>query len=247
MADLRVRVTYEEKTAHERLYIFYIYINGPLGPPYIFSVNSSIRNPMKKHRYCSKCGYRVTGYGCLCHKNLKEKVQKPNNQIYKLPIINQQPTGLTREQREKFYQTAEWITLRDMIREVYEKRCMKCGSQRYLHVDHIRPINKYQQRRFDPTNLQILCTYCNKSKSDTIITDYRTQDHIKQLDRCMNTSKQLRHYLLVTKHLQKTRKYEKWEMREQRRLDRPKRTPLAERVNQNAPKTKLIKAKQSDD
>ena len=55
----------------------------------------------------------------------------------------------------------EWHALkRRVIRE--ERRCRRCGSYRYLTVDHIVPLVKGGGNH--RANLQCLCKLCNKQK-----------------------------------------------------------------------------------
>ena len=49
-------------------------------------------------------------------------------------------------------------------------RCVKCGSDKNLHYDHIIPFSKGGSSK-DPNNIQLLCQKCNLSKHDNIAED----------------------------------------------------------------------------
>lgn len=51
-------------------------------------------------------------------------------------------------------------------------KCLKCGSDKYLHMDHIIPVVDGGRAVFD--NLQTLCRRCNSSKGIKQ-KDYRKQ------------------------------------------------------------------------
>jgi 5-methylcytosine-specific restriction endonuclease McrA len=75
----------------------------------------------------------------------------------------------------QFYQTPEWLSLREIVLAYYGRTCMACGcndSERSMHVDHIVPRsrNRFLQLEFD--NMQVLCEFCNIQKG-TEIVDYR--------------------------------------------------------------------------
>ena len=52
----------------------------------------------------------------------------------------------------------------------YGKKCLKCGSEECISLDHIIPVKKGGKNELD--NLQPLCKSCNSSKGHKII-DYR--------------------------------------------------------------------------
>jgi 5-methylcytosine-specific restriction endonuclease McrA len=57
-------------------------------------------------------------------------------------------------------------------------RCELCGTTaapgKPLHVDHIEAVSKNWARRFDKSNLQILCQDCNVVKLDGPAVDFRS-------------------------------------------------------------------------
>lgn len=72
-----------------------------------------------------------------------------------------------------FYQTFEWLRLRQEVINMYGAKCMKCGATNDIAVDHINPRSKYPELELDINNMQVLCRSCNSSKSNRIIIDYR--------------------------------------------------------------------------
>lgn len=56
----------------------------------------------------------------------------------------------------------EWLSGR--IRQLYGRRCFKCGSTQKLTMDHIRPVSDGGRGAF--ANLQPLCEPCNDAKAD---------------------------------------------------------------------------------
>ena len=54
-----------------------------------------------------------------------------------------------------------------------DKKCLCCGSENNLSIDHIIPINKGGENKLG--NLQTLCKSCNSKKSDNYI-DYRNKN-----------------------------------------------------------------------
>lgn len=62
-----------------------------------------------------------------------------------------------------------------IIKQVFKKygfKCMKCGSEEKLQIDHIK--SEYCGGKTEIDNLQVLCKFCNQSKGIKDI-DYRKQ------------------------------------------------------------------------
>src|SRR5688572_16369968 len=63
---------------------------------------------------------------------------------------------------------ARWPPLRYAALKKYGNRCQCCGSTpkngSVLHVDHIKPRNKYPELTYDINNLQILCARCRSEE-----------------------------------------------------------------------------------
>lgn len=68
----------------------------------------------------------------------------------------------------------QYADLHDLIYDVALRdggyRCARCGCNKNLSLDHIRPICKGGKTELG--NAQLLCRACNRAKSDQII-DYR--------------------------------------------------------------------------
>lgn len=56
------------------------------------------------------------------------------------------------------------VWLSEQIRQLYGRRCFKCGSSQKLTMDHIRPVSDGGKGAF--ANLQPLCKRCNVAKAD---------------------------------------------------------------------------------
>lgn len=106
---------------------------------------------------------------------------KPN----KAEIISRKPD---------FLDSWEWTTIRYQALQKYGRRCMCCGATpetgAVLHVDHIKPRSKFPRLALDISNLQILCSLCNKGKGNWDQTDFREpettltpeqEEHMRQI------------------------------------------------------------------
>lgn len=76
---------------------------------------------------------------------------------------------------DPFYSSAKWLRLRYKALQVYGPVCHCCESKKRIHVDHIKPRSKYPELELDFNNLQILCSDCNKGKSNLDETDWRLE------------------------------------------------------------------------
>ena len=72
-----------------------------------------------------------------------------------------------------FYYSPDWLCLRTRVIQKYGSKCMKCGSQESIAVDHIKPRSKFPELELDFDNMQVLCRVCNSSKSNRHVVDYR--------------------------------------------------------------------------
>lgn len=75
--------------------------------------------------------------------------------------------------RQDFYSSWEWAALRYDTLKHYGAKCMLCGSNENIVVDHIKPRSRYPTLELDPNNLQVLCDQCNRGKSNRDETDFR--------------------------------------------------------------------------
>ncbi len=71
-----------------------------------------------------------------------------------------------------FYRTKEWKQLRDSFLLENELVCLRCGSDKNIRVDHIKPVRYYWDLRLEKTNLQILCNSCNLKKASNDHDDF---------------------------------------------------------------------------
>lgn len=65
---------------------------------------------------------------------------------------------------QAFVRTEQWKKLRSQAIDKYGRKCMKCGSEDDVQVDHIKPKSLYPELALALDNLQILCWSCNKAK-----------------------------------------------------------------------------------
>ena len=63
--------------------------------------------------------------------------------------------------------------VRNKVFKLYGKKCLCCGTDKNITIDHVIPISKGGQN--DISNYQPLCRSCN-SRKNTKIIDYRTGD-----------------------------------------------------------------------
>ena len=73
-----------------------------------------------------------------------------------------------------FLMSPEWRDIRELIVAWYGSNCMKCkrASDR-PNVDHIKPRKTHPHLALVFSNLQVLCSRCNKFKGNKHATDYR--------------------------------------------------------------------------
>lgn len=92
------------------------------------------------------------------------------------PAFHQHLMGIAKEGQQRrrarladvggSYTTAEW----NRLCTYFDHRCLCCGEQRPLTVDHVTPITKGGSNTIN--NLQPLCGSCNSRKHNKVI-DYR--------------------------------------------------------------------------
>lgn len=75
--------------------------------------------------------------------------------------------------------SSSWKFLREKIFMLQGDRCLCCGKkEESMHIDHIKPKSRYPHLEYMIDNLQVLCPDCNKNKSYTDETDYRSSQHL---------------------------------------------------------------------
>lgn len=96
----------------------------------------------------------------------------PNSNVSKKKKIYK----ISKSKLEKFYKSREWIKLSYQTKIIRGRKCECCGAEPpkvRINTDHVKPIKKYWDLRFDPNNLQILCEDCNLGKGSWDETDFR--------------------------------------------------------------------------
>lgn len=96
----------------------------------------------------------------------KEWRQANSEKIRQTARISQAHSLARKHGAEGTFTFDQWQAICDY----YGNKCLACGEQKPLTIDHIVPISK--GGRNDITNIQPLCAYCNNSKQQKII-DYR--------------------------------------------------------------------------
>jgi 5-methylcytosine-specific restriction endonuclease McrA len=95
----------------------------------------------------------------------------------------------SKAQKDEFYKSWEWRTLRIKVLNEFGARCMCCGSTPEhkdmngkpvkIVVDHIKSLHKHWHLRLKRDNLQVLCDECNQGKAawdETVVTGYRCSE-----------------------------------------------------------------------
>lgn len=81
---------------------------------------------------------------------------------------------------KSFYCTVEWKRVRYDALKRSTGRCECCGKSPHdgivLNVDHIKPIRYFPELALELSNLQVLCSDCNRGKGSRDRTDWR-KDH----------------------------------------------------------------------
>jgi 5-methylcytosine-specific restriction endonuclease McrA len=110
----------------------------------------------------------------------RERLVKLSDHLLDRPVEERPKVDpVTRREKDEFYRSWEWRTVRMVILKKHGHRCQSCGAKPsagndvVLTVDHIKPISKHWEIRLDPSNLQVLCDECNMGKGAWDETDYR--------------------------------------------------------------------------
>lgn len=76
------------------------------------------------------------------------------------------------------WENIRYIALRNQVLSEQGNICALCNRTRkhkiVLHVDHIKPVSKHPDLVWDKDNLQVLCEYCNRGKSNYFEDDWRS-------------------------------------------------------------------------
>ena len=74
------------------------------------------------------------------------------------------------------YDDSRWNELRYKTFKECGFTCMACNDgTEILHIDHIKPLSKYPELAFEPSNLQVLCARCNNGKSNKYVDNFRSR------------------------------------------------------------------------
>ena len=106
-------------------------------------------------KLCARCGAVIPLGSALCKRC---EAERPNRQaIYDRRVRNKRSAA--------FYQSADWIKLRDISMSKASYMCQECKRKGIVRpaeeVHHIVPIQTDWSRRLDPTNLICLCHKCH--------------------------------------------------------------------------------------
>jgi 5-methylcytosine-specific restriction endonuclease McrA len=105
--------------------------------------------------------------------------------IKKLKLLKKKrrPKAKKNHKKDCFYDSREWLELRYKVLKKYSACCMCCGRSKkdhnvVIHIDHINPRSIYPHLELSFDNLQILCSDCNKGKSNKDSTDWRQKPKV---------------------------------------------------------------------
>ena len=117
----------------------------------------------------------------ICDHQFKKAIRGAGVKKQKLP----KGGSVNRDYERSFYTSWDWKTARYKTLVKYGAKCMLCGSEKSICVDHIKPRAKYPELELDLDNLQVLCSECNMGKGRWDETDHRPQVssiHVKPPD-----------------------------------------------------------------
>lgn len=113
----------------------------------------------------------------LCEQKLQEYVQKKGLSIWDYRLLESDPVP---------------DSLRYQVLKESDGRCALCGctaKERPLDVDHIKP--RSCGGKNDLSNLQALCSKCNRSKGNKDDTDFRGERSPEKLEECLFCSDEI--------------------------------------------------------
>ncbi len=120
----------------------------------------------------------------LCEQKLQEYVQKKGLGIWDYRLLETDPVP----------DSSRFIVLKES-----GGKCALCGctkDDRPLEVDHIIPRNRGGSNEF--SNLQVLCSKCNRSKRDKDTTDFRNLQCIDNHPTCLFCSEEIQTRIVAT-------------------------------------------------
>ena len=125
-----------------------------------------VKASRKKHRAKSEFKARTAVYNASDKARTGRKRYYENNKDY---FREAGRKNVARRRAKKAESTVYWISERDM-RRLLANSCVACSSPGQ-HIDHIVPISRGGQHSIG--NLQMLCAWCNMSKKDKVMTEWR--------------------------------------------------------------------------
>lgn len=78
---------------------------------------------------------------------------------------------------KEFFDSPEWQNLRYQALVIHGRKCLLCGASPpnvILQVDHIKPRSTHPELALSISNLQVLCSDCNRGKSNRYLHDFRS-------------------------------------------------------------------------
>jgi 5-methylcytosine-specific restriction endonuclease McrA len=106
-------------------------------------------------------------------KQLKNKAVKVNLSYRLSKLTDNEIANLMRKTSDKFLTSKPWKELRKQAIEKYGSTCVYCGAEQIkfkrVNIDHIKPRKYFPHLALDITNLQPLCSPCNKRKGNKVI------------------------------------------------------------------------------
>jgi 5-methylcytosine-specific restriction endonuclease McrA len=105
-------------------------------------------------------------------QQLKQKEAKRQLAWRMLPLTSNEIAKEIYKTSDPFLYSQEWKELRKKAIELYGTTCFRCGAEqttrKRVNIDHIKPRKYFPHLALEITNLQPLCTRCNKLKGNKI-------------------------------------------------------------------------------
>jgi 5-methylcytosine-specific restriction endonuclease McrA len=116
---------------------------------------------MALKKICPGCGKLIDYNQAYCNE-CEKKYNDENKQRYK-----QYKANRTDIKEQKFYTSAQWIRLREVIKARDKGLCMMClykNNIQYMNtVHHIEELKDCWDKRLNPGNLICLCESCHQT------------------------------------------------------------------------------------
>jgi hypothetical protein len=150
-----------------------IHLRADIGPVKIVEAISGDKKSKKE-------SWEYIVHYCEGERLISRKVRQQRNLLRKqarmISIFKED--GYSAEKAKDLYNSREWQRLRVKIIEEQNGECQMCGRSHkkhgiVIHVDHIIPLSIDWSKRFDESNLQLLCEDCNLGKGNRYSTDWR--------------------------------------------------------------------------